>query len=134
MDPPRKPAARRERERVKLEIGIAEAAPAKRGANSIHKKNSADEAKSQKQEDARIIVAARLREETGGDRKNHEIAKNADDPSCCFTLFAKALRFAVGPIRAPQPRRIGMCFFDRSLLLQAAITRHRQEQEARADS
>src|SRR5258708_31722464 len=39
MNPSSKPAARRKRQRVKLEIGVAEALAAKRGAQGHHKKN-----------------------------------------------------------------------------------------------
>ncbi len=74
-----------------------------------------------------------LGDETAGDRKDQQVSKNAHDPGSCFRFFAEAFRSAIGPILAPQPRRGGIGFFGRGLLLQAAITCYRQEQKAHSD-
>ena len=71
MNPATKAATGRKRQRVKLEKRIAEALPAKRGAQGDHKKNYSNEAESQNQENARVIVTGELRNDADSHR-NHD--------------------------------------------------------------
>ena len=95
-------SAWRERKRVKLEIGVAETTMTKSGAQCDDEENYANRAKTKNQENARIIAAGKLRDESDRYGYHHQIAEDANHPGGNFGFLALAFRFAVGPILPPQ--------------------------------
>ena len=104
MNPSREASARRKRERVQLEIGVAETAMPKSGAQRDNKKNHANKAKADNQEYARIIATGKPRDEGNSDRNHHQITKNAGYPGRDFGFLVLTFRAAICPVHAPQPR------------------------------
>ncbi len=132
MNPSADAVARGKRQRIEFEIGIAEAPVTNRRANRVCEEDHANRAEAEKQKGARITAAHHLRCKPSDDREQDHVAENADHPIGDFGPLVQALRAAAGPVRAPQPRREWIRFFDPGLFLQASIAADRCVDEAAA--
>ena len=109
LNPARDVSARRKRQRIEFEIGIAEAFVADGRAHGINRQNGAKGRETQHDKDAWVTIMQQHRDFPKEKRKRDEITERRGDPGGDVAFLAYTFGALRSPIRTPQPgrKRIG---------------------------